>query len=152
MPNPRKIEPQFNPKLRHESTPLKSGSAAVRVILEVTGTTLNVVNRGGDGGAFGFQTLTLSLTRSLTLSLHLSLYRGAAVVDRCPTCRSSAVVVAVTGRTASLHPLFSLLLRAVVVRVELGGEPPLLLRVFAEKEKGLGPLIFPFLFFFFFWV
>ena len=56
-------------------------------------------------------------------------------------------------RSASLQPLFSLLLRAVVVRVGLGGEPPLLLRVFfAEKEKGLGPLIFPFLFFFFFWV
>ena len=35
----------------------------------------------------------------------------------------------------------------VVVRVGLGGEPPVLLRVFAEKEKGLGPLIIPFLFF-----
>ena len=150
MPNPRKIEPQFNPKLRHESTPLKSGSAAVRVILVVTGTTLNVVNRGGGGGASGFQTLTLSLTRSLTLSLHLSLCRGTAVVGRCPTCRSSAVVVAVTGQPPSN---LSSLSCCVLWWFAWGWveNPPLLLRVFfAEKEKGLGPLIFPFLFFFFF--
>ena len=140
MPNPRKIEPQFNPKLRHESTPLKSGSAVVRVILVVTGTTLNVVNRGGGGGASGFQTLTLSLTRSLTLSLHLSLSwcRGGRPVPDLPVLRRH--------RSAGLpQPLSSLSCCGFGVGVPRAPLPFVpLFEFFAGNVRGFGPLLPPF--------
>ena len=66
----RKFASYLLPNRDQNQPPFKSGSAAVRVVLVVTGTTLNVVDRGGGGGgASGFQTLTLSLARSLSVSI-----------------------------------------------------------------------------------
>ena len=86
----RKVASYLLPNRDQNQPPFKSGSAAVRVVLVVTGTTLNVVDRGGGGGgASGFQTLTLSLTRPHTLSLHLSLSwcRGGRPVPDLPVLR-----------------------------------------------------------------